>query len=590
MDRILLVEDEIGSIAALKRTLGRAGFDVVVATNGADALSIARHDRPLAIVLSGDLQDRSSEELRRSLEAAIRAPVILIGGAPGSREPQLARPVDGALLVDRLRDALSAPRDAPEPTPATRPHADGAAALAARRALLAARGQAERAAREKAEAAAKAARDRQQELQAERATGPGGAPPQQPEESSLATELFGDLSAAEDEPAPPSIEPPAPGLPSPEIPPKERAPAEIASAAPRSADASRQTPATKPPVPARGSVEELEAARLLAVCHRSGWSGSLAIREGATTRRLFWDSGRVCGATSNSADDRLENLAYRRGLLTREQQRQVRAEGLGGGRRAALTLVERAYLKPAELFPLVQERVEEIAYACCGCLRGEYELSEETVPTDERVALARSPLSLLTEGIRRKYRMERLVDALGGPATLLRPVEEAAPPISEFGLTAQERRLAAAVDGVRNVEELLFETGLDPLAGLQIFHALCLGGHLEIAVRGLPAELSHELDAVIDAGRVAEKLRQAREASYFDVLGIDPSATRYEVDQAYGRLARELDPLRFEPIEEPTLRAQLEEIQRVLAEAKDVLSDDTLRLQYARHRRSDRSL
>ncbi len=293
----------------------------------------------------------------------------------------------------------------------------------------------------------------------------------------------------------------------------------------------------------------------------------------------------LCGASSTSADEQLEMLAYRRGLLTREQQRQVRAEGQLGARRAALLMVERTFLKPAELFPLVQERVEEIAFAACGGFEGSYELSPAQVPADERVSLPRSPLSLVTEAIRRKYLMERLLDRIGGPATLLRPVEAGAPELAEFGLSARERRLASSVDGLRNVEELLFESGFEPLAGLQVLHALVLGHFVEVAVRGLAADLAPEIELAIDMGRVTEKYEQVRTANYFEVLGLPAEATRYEVQQSYDRLQREFHPDRYGAIKDPVVHDRLEEIQRVLAEARDILVDDALRAEYARHRR-----
>ncbi|MHB1845648.1 MAG: DUF4388 domain-containing protein [Deltaproteobacteria bacterium] len=605
MDRILLIEDEIGAIAALKRALGRAGFEVLVATNGPDALSMARSGAPRAIVLSADLQGGAVEELRQGILALIEAPIVVVGGAAGADEARLSRPVDGALLAERLREALSGA----EPPP----RANGEDALAARRSLLSAREAAERAAREKAEAAAKAAHERQEEARRRRTPTP--APPLKPTEatfqapveaplpadSPLAQELFGDLPAEEKPvaavaalaplvPAPPApvretgSEPPSPTEPpKPPASPTETPPTPAVS--PGRGEGSPALQAAPPfPLPKAGTLAEVEPAHLLAACHRAHWTGRLSLREGNVARHLFWESGRLCGAESTSIEERLELLAYRRGLLTREQQRQVRADGIPGSRRTALALVERAYLKPAELFPLVQERVEEIAFAACGCLTGHYEIDESPVPPDERVVLARSPLALLTEGIRRKYRLERIVDALGGPATLLRPIEDGGPDLGAFGLTAQERRLAEAVDGLRNVEELLFETGREPLSGLQILHALCLGGFLEIAVRGLPAELGSDLHRAIDAGRIAEKSLQVREASYFDLLGIETSATRHEVERAYARLAAEFDPTRL-ALDDPRLRAQVDEIGRVLAEARDILSDDGLRAQYARHRR-----
>ncbi len=332
-----------------------------------------------------------------------------------------------------------------------------------------------------------------------------------------------------------------------------------------------------------GTLDAIEPVALLLACHRARLSGQLKLEQGLVQRVLYFDDGRLGGAASSSPDERLEALSYRRGLISREQQRLLRSESQIPTRRLALLMVERAYLKPGELFPMVQERVEEVIYEACGAFGGKYQILAEPVPDDERVALSRSPVALATEGIRRKYLMDRLLSGLGGPATLLRPVR--GPELADYGLTARERRLAQSVDGLRNIEELLFESGNEPLPGLKVLYALLLGRSVEVAMRGLRSEASSEVEAKIDLSRVAEKYEQVRSANYFEVLGVSPSATAYEIEQSYDRLAREFQPGRFEGLPNPELPGQLDEIQRLLAEARDILVDEGLREEYRAHLR-----
>ncbi len=528
MPRILLVEDELGAIAALKRALTRSGFELLVATNGADALSMAQTSKPEAVVLSGELQSGESGALLASLRADDpRRPLVLLGGTvPAPEGDRLPRPVDGALLGDHLHRLLSA--DPPPPL---------------------------------VEAAPPAAQ---------------GRPPDEP--GDLAARLFGDLEGAPPEPVPPPPPPPHAAQPSDRAPVREPLQAAVRETV-------RELVPPLPDLPLQGALGAVEAAALIAACHLSRWSGLMRFVQGTTRRSLYWEEGRLCGATSTSADESTDAVGYRRGLLTREQQRIMRGEGALGSRRSALLMVERAFIKPAELFPLVQDRVEEVVYAACGGFDGRYELLSETVPPDERVALSRSPLAVMTESIRRKYLLERLLDRLGGPSTLLRPVGAGRSNLGEFGLSARERRLAQAIDGLRNVEELLFEHGVEPLAGLQILHALVLGRFAEVAVRGLPADVGPDVQLSIDLARVGEKYEQVRSASYFELLGVADDATRYEIEQAYERLAREVHPDRYQSIKDPVVRDRLEEIQRVLAEARDVLTDEGLRADYTRHHR-----
>ena len=586
--RILLVEDELGAIATLKRALARGGFELLVATNGPDALSLAENERPEAVVVSDALQGGASAALCEALQRGNPGrPIVLLGEGHGGVALRIPRPVDGEELAALLRSCLGASPVPAGPSATPPPEAPPRATPAEDHELSLQR--AEQAAQRKAEAMARAALQRRRELSARKTQNvaaeipaPEPIPPTSPAPTdaaappgSLADRLFGDLV---DEPA-------APTPPTTEI-----ATAEAASVPPRP-EASPRASAPRlarprPPfeLPLEGDLAVTEPAQLLAACRRSHWLGELSLSQGNVRRSIYWEEGRISGAASTSPDEQLEALAYRRGLLTLAQQREIRAECFSGARRSALAMVERTFLKPAELFPLVQARALEICFGACGTPQGRYRLSDAQAPTDERVALTQSPLAVMTEALRRKCSLERALDRIGGPSTLLRPISVGAPELSEFGLGARERRLAQAVDGLRSVEELLFETGFEPLAGLQILHALALGRFVEIAVRGLPADLTLDVEAAIDLARVAEKYEQVRTASYFEVLGVDRAATRYEVQEAYDRLAREFEPGRQKSFVDPALRERLEEIQRVLAEARDVLADEWLRESYTRHR------
>jgi CheY-like chemotaxis protein len=583
MPSVLLIEDDIASIAMLRRALSRSGYQVLVATNHPDAISSAEHEHPAAFLISSTLGGRNGDaaQLVEGLRSiAPGQPLLLLGEDAGTGEQALPRPIQIAPVLEFLRHALSplsAPPEeavsvvpaaevkptAPSPVVASAPappttapaptsDADSRREAAAKTAEVAAR-------RRYEQARAAVAAQRKATVPIPVAEAPVAPLVPDAAETTVAAPVIPPL-------APRSVSPPPPRPPVPE--PK---------------------PVFPPPglaIPLTGRLEETEVAELIAACAHRKLTGQLQLGDGpgAVSRVLFWDQGRISGAASNSPEERLESLAHRRGLLTREQHRQLRAEPERATRRLALLMVERAYIKAAELFPLVQERVEEIAYEAFGQNTGSYSLDAQTVPDDERVALSRSPLSVMTEGIRRKYSMDRLLSKLSGPATLLRPRTDG-PDLAELGLTAKERRMSELVDGLRNIEELLFETGIEPLAGLKTLYALLAAGHLEIAVRGISAGDAAEASLRIDLGRIEEKHGQVRTANYFEILGVSEKATTYEVQHAYDRLAREFLPSRFGELDRGDTSERLEEIQRVLGEARDVLSDERLRQDYARHMR-----
>src|SRR5690606_27450374 len=137
--------------------------------------------------------------------------------------------------------------------------------------------------------------------------------------------------------------------------------------------------------------------------------------------------------------------------------------------------------------------------------------------------------ALATEGIRRKFTADRLYRHLGGPATLLRP-RQGGPDLGEFGFSAREKRLASRVDGLRTLEELLFEGGIEEVAALKVFYALLAAGAVEIAIFGQAARPRSAADAAkLDLTRVNEKYAQVVGGDYFQILGLRRDATAYEV-------------------------------------------------------------
>jgi preprotein translocase subunit Sec63 len=91
-----------------------------------------------------------------------------------------------------------------------------------------------------------------------------------------------------------------------------------------------------------------------------------------------------------------------------------------------------------------------------------------------------------------------------------------------------------------------------------------------------------QVSAAIDLARVKEKLEQARRADYFTVLGLGRACTPHEVREAADRLLAEFDPRRLGAVREEGLPARLDEIRRVVADARDVLCDDAIRAEYLR--------
>lgn len=335
-----------------------------------------------------------------------------------------------------------------------------------------------------------------------------------------------------------------------------------------------------PPELRAGTLAELPAPRLLALASRAAVTGRLDL-EGEVARSIWLEDGRVVGASSAEPSERVEELALRIGLVTREQHRQVAgAASTLPTRRAALLLLERGYLKPTELTPLVRRRTEEVVFGAFAEAGTRFRWAAEEVPAEERTALDRDTLALAVEGVRRRWLAPQVDAVLGGPGTLLAPLG-AGPSLQDLALSPEERRAVALADGLRTLDEILAASPLDALSTRQVLAALVLVGSLAVRTfqGGKPAAAA---TAAIDLARVHDKLDQVRRADYFTILGVSRFCTPHEVRQAAERLFAEFEPTRYEGIREEGLPGRVDEILRVIADAKDILVDDRLRNEYLR--------
>lgn len=326
-----------------------------------------------------------------------------------------------------------------------------------------------------------------------------------------------------------------------------------------------------------GTLAETPMPRLLTMAASVRLTGRLDFG-GDTPRSLYLEDGRVVGVTSAAPYERVEEVALRLGLLTRDQHRLATSGAIPlPSRRAAMSLLERGWLKPTELTQLVRRRTEEVAFALFGETTAPFRHAAARVPGDERIALDRNTLELVIDGIRRKWLAPQLDAALGGAGSLLAPGPQSAL-TSELGLSAGERRALELADGLRTLDEIVADSPIESLSTRQVLAAAVMTGILLLQYRD-GGRTAQEVPS-IDLARVQEKLDQVRRADYFTILGLARRCTPYEIREAAERLSNEFDAQRFTGVSEPGLADKLAEIRQVVAEAQEVLSDDILRREY----------
>ncbi|HET8538826.1 MAG TPA: hypothetical protein VFL83_03025, partial [Anaeromyxobacter sp.] len=135
MARILLVDDDIAEISAVKRILARAGHQAVLATNARDAAAAVAQGAPDLLLLASTCEGGAALAKLGEGELAPGVPVLVLGETPAAPAdaPQVARPVDPAQLGELVAASLASPRAPPaaaDPAdPAGDARADGTAGV-----------------------------------------------------------------------------------------------------------------------------------------------------------------------------------------------------------------------------------------------------------------------------------------------------------------------------------------------------------------------------------------------------------------------------------------------------------------------------
>ena len=120
MPRILLVDDEQRVINFLALKFKMAGFDVATASDGTQALALAKANDPDIVLLDLIMPDLGGFEVLKELRTFSKAPVVIMSARHGASEKAkeagadgfIAKPFDMDKLIDKLKATIAAPDSA----------------------------------------------------------------------------------------------------------------------------------------------------------------------------------------------------------------------------------------------------------------------------------------------------------------------------------------------------------------------------------------------------------------------------------------------------------------------------------------------
>lgn len=216
---------------------------------------------------------------------------------------------------------------------------------------------------------------------------------------------------------------------------------------------------------------------------QSNWHGELVVVDESGNRSLYFDQGYLIGAATTVESERLGEVLYRFGVVTRTQVDETVKAAQASGKRFGEAAIELEFVTKSELFEMIRRQAEEVFYGTMLVSEGMFYFFDRF---DASHMLTRHNLStggLLMEGARRMDEMRYFREKI--PNETYIPV----PTGKERKVPDELADVFAQVDGKRSVAEIGRRIGQLEFEVSQAIFQLISGGFVTmIAPRPQGAE------------------------------------------------------------------------------------------------------
>jgi len=313
-------------------------------------------------------------------------------------------------------------------------------------------------------------------------------------------------------------------------------------------------------------------------------SGALAMAFRTGVRRIVFHDGDIVTAASGIADETLLSFLAGRGDIERDVARRLGRKLPPSGRHAGAALIAHGHLGQDDLWPVLRAHAEWILARAISGGPGTCELESEP-PTrlkqEPNVFGGATGAEVFVESIRRVIPGEAAIKRLGGDLARISHGQRLGL-LSECALSLEEEETARNVAGATIAQLRVQHPELIPV----IYALRELGVLSTSAPAGVRADAAPNEDDPLDDEAVRQRVRArialVEEGNYFDLLGIGPSATPYEVRRAYLTLRRAFEPSLLLSARTADLQDNVRLVLDVLDEAYEILRDIRRKERYRR--------
>jgi Domain of unknown function (DUF4388) len=225
-----------------------------------------------------------------------------------------------------------------------------------------------------------------------------------------------------------------------------------------------------------GSLSNFGIADIFSVINMSQKTGVLTIAQNKIQKSIYFRSGEIVFASSNQPADRLGNVLYRTGKISKQNLDEAE-RSITPGMRFGTLLIKKQLINPKDLWWGVKYQIEEIIYGIFNLNGGVFYFIEGDYAEEDLVRFSINTQHLLMEGFRRMDELKLIYESIPSEKTVL----ALAPNPKRIKLNDTMSNILALIDGEKDVGELIRGAGLGAFNTFKILYQLLKARIIDVA-------------------------------------------------------------------------------------------------------------
>jgi hypothetical protein len=233
----------------------------------------------------------------------------------------------------------------------------------------------------------------------------------------------------------------------------------------------------------KGNLRDFSTTQLLNLVNLARKTGLLMIQSPAGTARLYFREGKLIHANIGGADGLLADMLLKTGKLSADQVKMIQTRPeMRSDKQLGLALMNAGYVTQDDIVQSVKNHMLDMVYTLFSWNEGEFQFDQNTLPSDDRIAVPINLENVIMEGSRRIQESERLQDELPDLSSVaLRFTDNPDARLRNVNLSVEEWRVISFISPRNTIKQIAQSNGMDDFQIRKIVYGMLQAGLVELA-------------------------------------------------------------------------------------------------------------